>query len=392
MSRNTSNGSHGSDGSWFLEAVGAKKKAATPIEAVAELQEENTRTGEVIARGAESPRYIALTFDGDPGTSTSSFAPVPVLPRPPDLSAPLGTVAASGEPGGPEAAPADARVVDGDLPAVLRSRRNFRWPVVMALLLVIAGISAAALWLPRSIDRQAAVIRQVYYDEASGLRNYLPIAQGALDTITNPATEDSAISGSVPLIAEFASFALGLQSATAEPLPSVLPLVPADPIDALAPLRFTGSLLGASGSDLAGRLADAYVYRTTVPLLLQTGPLPLIATTQELNEVSVRLASSLAEDAGAASDLPDDSTLDAVALLARESLTRYADWQDEYLGALATGDIATAEILVAEIDTLRSALGTANEEALLVVRTEVDSGIVTLARDLEAYMEDLSRP
>jgi hypothetical protein len=392
MSRNTSNGSDGNDGSWFLEAVGAKKKTATSIEAVAELEDENTRSQNVIAGRPEPARSIAMTFDGDPGTSTSSFAPVPVVPRPPDLSAPLGTVMPGEEPSASPEVVAESRAFDGDLPPVLRSRRNFRWPVVIALLLVIAGIGAAALWLPRSLELQAANIRQGFYDEASALRTYLPTAQGALDTITNPATEEAAVSGSVPLIAEFASVALGLQSATAEPLPSVLPLVPSRPIDDLAPLRFTGSLLGASGSDLAGRLADAYVYRTTVPLLLQTGPLPLSATTQELNEVSVRLAGSLAENAGAIADLPEDPTLDAVAVLARTSLERYTDWQDEYLGALASGDTATTEVLVAEIDALRAALESATEEALLVVRTEMDTGIVTLAGDLEVYMEELSRP
>lgn len=392
MSRNTSNGSDGSDGSWFLEAVGAKRRTATSIEAVAELEEENTRSQDVVADLSEPPPSTVTTFDGDPGTSTSSFAPVPVVPRPPDLSAPLGAVKPPENPGSTERTDADPRVVDGDLPPVLRSRRNFRWPVVIALLLAIAGIGAAALWLPRSVERQAESIRQGYYDEASRLRTYLPSAQGALDTVTNPATEEDAISGSVPLIAEFASVALALQSATTEPLPSVPPLVPSGAIDDLAPLRFTGTLLGASGADLAGRLADAYVYRTTMPLLLQTGPLPLSATTQELNEVSVRLAGSLAENAGAVADLPEDPTLAAVALLARTNLARYADWQDEYLDALASEDTATTEILVAEVEALRSALESATEEALLVVRTEVDNGIVTLAGELEAYMDDLSRP
>ncbi|MFO7699714.1 MAG: hypothetical protein R6W79_03790, partial [Acidimicrobiia bacterium] len=89
---------------------------------------------------------------------------------------------------------------------------------------------------------------------------------------------------------------------------------------------------------------------------------------------------------------PEDPTLDAVAVLARTSLERYTDWQDEYLGALASGDTATTEVLVAEIDALRAALESATEEALLVVRTEMDTGIVTLAGDLEVYMEELSRP
>ncbi len=392
MSRNTSNGSDGSDGSWFLEAVGAKKKTPTSIEAVTELQEENTRSQEAIAGPPEPAPSIATTFDGDPGTSTSSFAPVPVIPRPPDLSAPPSAITVTEEPGLSQGIRDESRTVDGHLPPVLRSRRNFRWPVVIAIVIVMAGVGVAALWLPRSVERQAAGIRQGYYDAASALRSYLPTAQDALDTVTNPETDEAAVSGSVPLIAEFASWALDLQSVTAEALPSVLPLVPSGPVDDLAPLRFTGALLGASGSDLAGRLGDAYVYRTTMPLLLETGTLPVNATTQELNDVSVRLASSLAEDSGAVADLPEDPALDAVALLARTSLARYADWQDEYLAALASGDTAAAETLVTELEMLRSDLDRATEDALLVVRTEVDSGIVNLAGDLEVYMEDLSRP
>ena len=87
MSKHTSNRSAGNDGSWFLEAVGANPRQASSTEAVAELEAENSAPEDLVSVGvgaAEPDVTIELSsFDGDPGTSTSSFHPVPATPPPP---------------------------------------------------------------------------------------------------------------------------------------------------------------------------------------------------------------------------------------------------------------------------------------------------------------------
>lgn len=389
MSRHTSNTSGGSDGSWFLEAVGAKEKEPGSIEAVERLELENTTPDLPAVDPDSSPADSdEAFFDGDPGTSTSSFHPVPVPPPSPDLAHPVD--ATDEMPIVDETPP--AHVPDEALAPPLRSRRNFRWPIVIGLTIAIVAVVIAAIWLPRSLRDQALTTRQSYYDTAADLRNYLPTAQGGLDAITNPTTTDEAVSGAVPIVAEFDAKSFALETATAEPLPSSLPLVPSGPVDDLEPLQQQGSVLGATGSALASRIGKAYVYRTSIPALLMTGPLPISATTQEVNEISVRLAGSLADDAAIVANLPDDTAFAASHAAATGAVERYAPWQDEYLAALTAEDTDAAAALVDELDEMRTTLAATTDDELLAFRTEADNDIVGLAAELEAYLADLTRP
>jgi hypothetical protein len=223
------------------------------------------------------------------------------------------------------------------------------------------------------------------------VRDYLPTTQIALDAITNPESSPDQVSGAVPVIAEFDTKAFALETVTSEPLPSVFPLVPSGAIEALDPLKDAGAILGAASSGLARRLGNAYVYRTSIPLLLDTGSLPISATTQEINEISVELASSLASDAAIVADLPDDPAFIQVKATAVEALDRSAQWQDAYLGALTGEDTETASTLVAEVDGITKDLADTNRAALLAFRTEADLGIVELAGNLDQYLIAVSQ-
>ena len=400
MSRNTSNassGANGNDGTWFLEAVGAMPKAPTPSEAIARLEEENTLPGEALVTAdvgatADVPR---VEFDGDPGTSTSSFHPVPRLE--PDARRPEATALPTADYSGLDelalaemAAPSSLSDDDTQLAPALRSSRNFRWPIVIILLLLIGGVVAGALILPRQIDAAAVEHRQMFYDTAADVRGFLPSSQEALDSITNPASDGAAVSAAIPTIAELDTRAFALQEAAAESLPATVPLVPAAAIEALEPLQDRAATLGASSSDLARRLGSGYVYRTSIPLLLQPGDLPVEAETQQVNEISVRLAESLATDAGIVADLPDDPGFITTRVLAVDTIDRYADWQRDYLDALTGEDPEAAEVLVAEFDSLVSALAATGMADLLEFRSTLDTSIVDLAGQLDRYLEDVS--
>lgn len=404
MSKNTSNQSGVNDGTWFLEAIG-QTKAPTASEVVADLKAENTidddpdisidinTPADAQAEKPVEALVAATSFDGNPGTSTSSFDPVPTLPPPPpDLTEDLEPVGddlfADTSPS--EAVDAEDTFDDTELSPALRSRRSFRWPVVVGLVLAIALVAAAAIILPARVEDQALEVRQTYYDAAFGVRDYLPSAQVALDATTNPSSDSGQVAGAVPMIAELDTRAFALETATAQPLPATLPLVPSGPIDELEPLKDTGAILGAASSDLTRRLGNAYVYRTSIPLLLETGSLPIAATTQEINDISVRLASSLAADAGIVADLPDDPSFDGVKAAAGAAVTRAADWQDAYLKALIGEDTDTAAALVAEMTEMRIGLQTLTADALLVFRTEADLIIVNLASELDIYIASVS--
>ncbi|MEN8040915.1 MAG: hypothetical protein ABFR95_05370, partial [Actinomycetota bacterium] len=144
-------------------------------------------------------------------------------------------------------------------------------------------------------------------------------------------------------------------------------------------------------SDVAHQLGYAYVYRTTIPTLLDTGPLPVTADNQTINALSVSLASSLVDDSSAVSDLPVTESTSDLNDLTRSSVERYATWQEEYLNALSEGNEPAATDLVTEMEDIRASLNAELADFLGAARTDIDQEVVELATDLERYLEELTR-
>jgi len=281
--------------------------------------------------------------------------------------------------------------VDAALPRPLRSKRSFRWPIVTVLVLAIVVVAAAVIWLPRATRAEALSVRQSYYDATSAVRNHLPSAQTALDAITDLESSTDALSAAIPIIATLDSLAFDMEAVAIEPLPSVLPLVPKGAIDALKPVQQQTTLLGAEGAKVASRLGYGYIYRTTIPSLMNTGNLPTSASTDTINTLSVTLSTSLSQDATSVATLPDDATFADVQQQALDAHTRYTQWQSEYLSALTSQNTEAALTLVRELDDLRAGLNAANAAALGVFRTELDTEIVTYASQLESHMAVLTQ-
>jgi len=380
------------DGTWFLQAVGAEPPEPTPSEVVAELERENTMPDlpALTQEASETPRVgnteiEIVSFDGDPGTSTSSFAPMPVPPpSPPQLSDATAEIDIV-------AAPTADLFDDTLLAPALRTRRRFRWPVAGFFVLVLAVVAIAALWLPRAAENEAFTVRQSNYDATLAVRTYLPTAQTALDAITNPASTSGVLSASVPVISQLSSHATNLATVAEDPLPRRLPLVPSQAITDLEPIQEQSAILASDASEVARRLGHGYVYRTSIPGLLATGQLPTSATTQEVNAIAIRLASSLADDAALISDLPTDDAFAAVLAQATQAQERYGPWQVAYLGALTSRNPDAAAALIAEIDEITSALKAQNLATLLEFRSSLDERIVSLAVELQAHLDHLTQ-
>jgi hypothetical protein len=380
------------DGTWFLEAVGAKAPSPTPIESVAELTRENAVAEIDHPDVSTSPdqdgpvtdveQVVLVSFDGDPGTSTSTFAQIPQPPPPPPVLA--------GPPEPPTARP-DVDIDPTLLSPALRTRRRFRWPVAVAIAAVVIAIGVAVIWLPRALGQEALAIRQSNYDAALAVRSYLPTAQEALDAVTNPEAGNEQISSAIPTISTLSSHASGLGEAAATPQPMQLPFATSAHIDDLGPLQERSSILASDAADVARKLGHAYVYRTSIPQLLATGELPVEATARDVNTLAVDLASSLAADAALVGDLPDDPSFEEVRSVATGAVERFAQWQDEYLAALVNGDPDIASSLIAEIATLRAQLVSTNTGALLSFRSEMDGRILSLAGQLDEHLSDLAR-
>lgn len=438
------------DGSWFLEAVGATPASPKGAEALSELTKENeavtpedtesqppstsseaspqptTTDGvPVVESTAETSRLTKTTqvtfssFDGDPGTANSTFAtprggqpvvgsPKPTKTQPVSRVVPVaaaGAATAVIAPPPPDqdavakpstATPADEPgsskpEVDPELSKQVRSNRSFRWPIVAVLGLLLIAVVVGAFWLPRATEAEAITVRQSYYDASAAVRNQLPASQASLDVITNPTSTNDQLNGSIPAIAQLDTLAFGMQDVAAEPLPTVIPFLPRGAIDELEPLQETTALLGEDGDAIAKRLGNAYIYRISIPVLMSPGNLPISASTETINTISVTLAASLADDSAVVSELPDDPTFAAVHTEALNSHERYAEWQTEYLAALTAEDPDAAQDLVDELNNMRTALDDSNDAALASFRTEMDGRIVSYAVELETHMAELTQ-
>jgi hypothetical protein len=364
-----------------LEAVGAVPAAPTPSETVASLERDNTLTeGEPAVSGTTS-ELVFSSFDGRTGTSTSAF--VPPEPPPLDLTSDETDVTTS---------PPESEVVDDTtLSPVLRTRRPFRWPVILVGLAVVAAIAVAVFWVPAALEQEAVGVKQTYGAAALGLRTELPSGQAVLDTITDPSSTTEELASSVPAISQLDSVAHALGVAAAESLPRQLPVFPVVAVAGLGVFQDAAQINAAQGSDVARRLGHAYVYRTTIPRLLTTSNLPTSADVQTINALSVSLASSLVDDSNALAELPNTEATSDLNNVAHAAVERSAFWQDEYLTALAEGDQAAAAALIVELDGIRTDLDTMLVEALGVARIDIDRQIVELAASLDAYLKSLTR-
>jgi hypothetical protein len=263
--------------------------------------------------------------------------------------------------------------------------------VISVLVILIAAVGVAAIWLPRATDTKAVAVRQGYYDATSEVRNHLPATQGALDSVTSSLSTNDQLSAAIPTVAQLDSLARNMEQLASDPLPSVLPWVPKGAIDALEPLQEQTALLGGEGRELASRLGNAYIYRVTIPTLMDTGTLPSSASTETVNTISVTLAESLAADAETIAQLPDDDAFVDVRLLATQTYDRYTSWQSEYLAALSGEDTTAATALLGELDGMRQTLLEANAAALGATRVALDRWIVDYAVELERHMTKLTQ-
>jgi hypothetical protein len=383
MASQDENKGSGSDGSWFLEAVGAVAPAPTPSEAVAALEADNTVPDIAPVEEAIEHTVTFSSFDGDTSTSTSTF------------ESPRGPLPATEDPTREMAVIAAANMMtndDGDdLNPILKTRRPFRWPALAFGVFVVVVAALAAVWLPAALKQDALGVKQSYADASLDLRRELPTGQLALDTITDPSSTPGELLATIPMISQLDSASHALSVAAAEPLPTQLPFFPVQEITDLEALQDTAQINAAQGSDIARNIGHSYVYRTTIPLLLTTGDLPVSADVQTINALSVMLASSLVDDSSALSDLPAAEATADLKDLAHASVERFAIWQDEYLTALAEGDEETATVLISELDDLRSDLTTELNAALATMRVEIDVQIVELATDLDDYLVKLTR-
>jgi len=342
----------GNDGRWFLELVGVVEPSLESTDTYATLE-----------------GLVPPPAPDDTATITAAAGAAAVKGALVDDSAPNGEYVPLGT----------------ETPAGTPQRRRWPWVALAILAITVVGVVASGAYLlPRSADEEAARLASQYRSTLTNMRNELPATQLALGSLTDPAAVDEDVAAVPTAIARLNS-ASGLTASEATaPLPETLPLVPRTAFDALKPTRSTMTILGATGRDLAGRIGVAYTYRTTMGSLFAVDVLPNSASGTAVTELSLALATDLADTGRLVADLPPDASFIEVRDAAVSASERYATWQLEYLEALRAKDADRAAQLIAERGAALAALDEILGRALIGVRTELDPLVVELAGELEA--------
>lgn len=377
----------GNDGRWFLELVGAEQPPPDATTTLAELASPDPG----VIPGSEATATIGghggIILGHDAGTDTNGRAPATTETT---ESGPFAISAASITDPDEETDRALGEWEPEELSRSLRSRRTVRW-VVIALLVVIGAVAAGAIiWLPRAAENEAETMAADFSAAMTELRNELPDSQAALATVTDPLTPDAEIASVIPATAELDARAHTVSELASAPLTSRMSFLPGDPMAELRPTQERMAFVGAGGEQIAARVGRGYVYRTTVPRLMLTPLLPAsIGDSAAINELSVALASSLADSVDLVASLPSDPAFDSTRQQAVIAVDRFEDWIVDYLAALRNGDPVQVQGFIKELDELRSDLETRITDALLVLRTDVDEQIIELAEQTEAAIASL---
>jgi len=370
----------GNDGKWFLELVGVEEPVPTTATTLAELASPEPVTVEIVDGAATMGGHGGIVLGQEAGSETLVEASV-VPADPGDAPDTLAVKA-------PRSSSVDSTLDEwqpDELSRSLRSGRRVRWTVLLIALIVGAAVAIAVIQFPRAADQAAQVVADDYRSSMVDLRNQLPSTQQALATLTDPETGEADLSTVVPATAALGALSNTVTQLAGEPLSPTIPLLPWDPMMDLEPTREQMTFIGASGEQIALRLGHGYVYRTTMPLLLETPDLPTEASdSQTINALSVDLASALADSADLVASLPQDPAFDATRDVAIEYVERFQAWTIDYLTALRGVDVGQAESLVDELVQMQIDLAMRTAQSLLLLRAELDQQVIELATDTEA--------
>ncbi len=329
----------GNDGTWFLKAAGVDTAA--------------TELGDVTRNAGSTSELVQELWDAD-----------------------LGQDALSGF--RPEA-----------LSKQVQRKRNFRWPMVVAALLVLVAVAGFVLWLPGTSDARAADVAAEYEQSYAAVYADLAPAQQVLADFTEP-------EGPVPdegeasvVITEMRTNAGDALVLATTPIPRAFPLAPTEPLTSLAPHRETLSVQATAAEAVARRLDDLVEYRMVSERLFDIGELPTRPQQADPTALSEQLAIVAADSATALDELPEDAAFAEHKDAVREALARFTDWQVEYVEALRLDNRAQAEALVTEWTAITEELEASRVNALARVRSEVDAEIIELAAAIDQSIASL---
>jgi hypothetical protein len=356
--------SEGDGGSWYLEAVGGTV-ASPPPPYVLEPRRPADSQDPAVTAGAEPD-------DAGAGPAESTAELVGQMWR------------ATGEPD------PLSDWQPSEMSKTMGRRRNFRWSLVITLVIVLAVVAAGAVWLPRIAERQADAKAAEYAAALIALRRELPATQQLLATLTEPATDAETLSAVVPDLARLQTAADEVARQAVEPLPEPIPLLPRGALEALEPSRDAMGRAATGAGEIVAQVTEGITYRSLASTLLAGLPtLPVEADAAATSDLNVTLSEIYADATGILAELPGLAAFADHREQAGASVDTFFDLQVDYVEALRNGDSAAATILADEMVRLPDRLVSALVPGLAELRSSVDAAILELDRSLAAAINAL---
>ncbi|MCP3973541.1 MAG: hypothetical protein GY720_03495 [bacterium] len=330
-------------GEWYLKLLGIETKGGPTTLQEVSHSETNSKTTSVV---------------NDMWQQTSELAPVDVAEDP--LS--------GWEP--------------SELSTAASSRRSVRWPIVI-LATLLGVIAAFALWwMPQVSDQRVSNHADLMRTSLMTMHGDLAEVQQALALATEPGSESADLGLVAISLAGVADSAARLLDVANQAVPSPLPLTAQEPFDDLAAARTGLEPMAAEATAIRGEIADIADYRLALSRVLAVAELPITADSATITQQGADLARALADSVAALTSMPTAGPFEGHRSLVETEITDFAQWQDDYLNALRTGDAATAEGLIETLHTNRQNLVDQVVMTLAALRTDIDGRILALARQV----------
>jgi len=263
----------------------------------------------------------------------------------------------------------------GALPRAVRSRRTFRFSVILAALALGTGAYFGiqfALALPQA---QAEVRRADYREVLESVEQALPDLRVAAAAITDPATTDELAPHLVTLV-RLDGRSADLQASAEAPLPLLMPIVPTGETELLIPIQDRMRSIADRIVTIDDLLGGIVAYRRAFAGAFLLPELPQPTEGPSVDLFADRLAEMTAATVEAALMLPDIEFLTEHRAGVNDLIAWLPEWQASYLNALRDGDMGLAGTLhtvaADRVDGLHSDLAASLEVAAAWTSEAID--------------------
>jgi hypothetical protein len=273
----------------------------------------------------------------------------------------------------------------GALPRAVRSRRTFRFSVILAVLALGTGAYFGIQFVLELPQAQAETRRADYRQALETVEQALPDLRIAAAAITDPGPTDDLAAHLVTLV-RLDGRSADLQASADAPLPLILPIVPTGETHLLIPIQDRMRSIADRIVTIDDLLGDIVAYRRAFAGAFLLPELPQPTEGPSVEVFADRLAEMTATTVEAALMLPDIDFLTEHRAGVNDLIAWLPEWQAAYLNALRDGDMDLAGTLHREaadrIDGLRSDLA----ESLEAADAWTSEAIDDLQRDIETAL------